>query len=103
MPGSPSSFDMLFPFVVAFAIIYFLMLRPQSKKMREQDKFLQGLKRGDAVVTQSGILGVIDGMTDTVVTLEVANGVKIKFLRKQIAGSQAQIERAATEKKTDKK
>lgn len=63
--------------------------------MREQEKLISSLKRGDAVYTVSGILGTIDGMTDAIVTLEVANGVKIKMLRRQIAGSQASLEKNA--------
>lgn len=97
-PAQPSSFELFLPFLIMLVIFYFLIMRPQSKKLREHDKFITSLKRGDAVVTQSGILGTIDGMTDSVVTLEVANGVKIKFLRRQIAGSQAQIERPADKK-----
>ncbi len=96
--AQPSSFELFLPFIIMLVIFYFLIMRPQSKKLKDHDKFILGLKRGDSVVTQSGILGVIDGMSDSVVTLEVANGVKIKFLRRQIAGSQASIERPADKK-----
>lgn len=98
-PAQPSTFEMLMPFIFIFVIFYFLIIRPQSKRLKEQDKFLNELKRGDSVVTSGGMLGVIDGLTDQVVTLEVANGVKIKVLKKQIAGSQA----ALLEKKTEVK
>ncbi|GIL17849.1 MAG: hypothetical protein BroJett040_16000 [Oligoflexia bacterium] len=85
----PSVIEMFLPFVFIFGIFYLFVIRPQGKKMKEHDKFVNELKRGDAVVTNSGILGTIDGMTDQFVTLEVADGVKIKMLKKQIAGSQA--------------
>jgi preprotein translocase subunit YajC len=87
-PAQPSTLEMLLPFVAMFAIFYFLIIRPQGKKMKEHDKFVKDLKRGDAVITASGILGTIDGLNEQVVTLEIANGVKIKLLKKQIAGSQ---------------
>lgn len=89
-PAQPSSLEMFLPLIIMVGIFYFLIIRPQGKRMREHDKFVTGLKRGDSVVTASGILGVVDGLTDAIVTLEVSNGVKIKFLRKQIAGPQAQ-------------
>ena len=88
--NQPSSIEMFLPLIIMVGIFYFLIIRPQGKRMRDHDKFLTGLKKGDAVVTASGILGVIDGMTEAVVTLDVSNGVKIKILRKQIAGPQAQ-------------
>ena len=93
--------EQLLPFVIILGFFYFFFLRPQSKRMKEQDTFLKNIKRGDAVITSSGILGTVDGMTDSVVTLEIANGVKMKMLRKQILGSQAVLEKApaSTEKK----
>jgi len=87
-PTGPSTMEMLLPFVGMFAIFYFLIIRPQGKKMKDHEKMLGELKRGDPVVTSSGILGTIDGLNDLVVTLEIATGVKIKVLKKQIAGAQ---------------
>ncbi len=87
-PAGPSNLEMLLPFVGMFAIFYFLIIRPQGKKLKEHDKFVTELKRGDEVVTTGGILGVIDGLTDSIVTLEVSSGVKMKILKKQIAGAQ---------------
>jgi preprotein translocase subunit YajC len=80
---------MMFPFLLILVVFYFFIIRPQSKRMKQQESFLKELKRGDAVVTQSGIFGVIDGLTDQVVTLDLGNGLKIKMLKRQIAGSQA--------------
>jgi preprotein translocase subunit YajC len=90
-PAQPSTMEMLLPFVFIFVIFYFLIIRPQGKKLKEHEKFVSDLKRGDAIVTNSGILGIIDGLADQVVTLEIASGVKIKLLRKQIAGLQASL------------
>jgi preprotein translocase subunit YajC len=96
----PSVLEMLFPFVFIFVIFYFLILRPQTKRMKEQEAMLKNLQRGDAVVTNSGILGIIDAINDTVVTLEVAANTKIKVLRKQIAGLQSSVINSESEKKT---
>jgi preprotein translocase subunit YajC len=98
VPAAPSNLEMLLPFVAIFVIFYFLIIRPQGKKMKQQDKFVGALKRGDDVITTGGILGTIDGLTDQIVTLEVASGVKIKMLKKQIASTQAAFFASAQKK-----
>lgn len=89
MQAQPSTIEMLFPFIFIFVIFYFLIIRPQSKRMKTHDQFLTNLKRGDEVITSGGILGKVDGLTDQFVTLEISDGVKIKMLRKQVAASQS--------------
>jgi preprotein translocase subunit YajC len=89
--AQPSMLEVMAPFAVMIAIFYFLIIRPQSKKQKEQTKFLSELKRGDEVVTQSGILGKIDGLTDQFITLDVGGGVKFKMLRSQILASSKAI------------
>ncbi|MNL19641.1 preprotein translocase subunit YajC [compost metagenome] len=86
--GQPSAFEMFVPFIFIFVIFYFLIIRPQSKRQKDHQKFLADVKRGDEVVTSSGILGRIEGINDQFVTLEIADGVKVKMLRSQIATSQ---------------
>ena len=87
-PGQePSMFMSLVPFIFIFGVMYFLIIRPQSRRQKEHQKFLSEIKRGDEVITASGILGKIDGLTDLFATLEIAPGVKIKVLRNQIASS----------------
>lgn len=98
--AQPSVFEMLMPFVFIFVIFYFLILRPQTKRMKEQDAMLKKLQRGDQVVTNSGILGVVDAVNDTIVTLEIAANTKIKVLRKQIAGLQSGVIGTETGKKS---
>ena len=87
--AQPSALEMFFPFIIILVIFYFMIFRPQSKRLKEHDKFLTEIKRGDSVVTASGILGTIDGMNDQIVTLDLGDGTKMKILKKQIAGSQA--------------
>lgn len=82
---APGLGSMLLPFAAMFAVVYFLMIRPQQKKMKDQQDMLGQLKVGDEVVTSSGILGTIRGITEKVVTLEIASDVKIKILKSQVA------------------
>ena len=77
--GSPSS---LFIFIAGmFAIMYFLMIRPQQKQLKEHRALLAGLKKGDMVVTQGGIIGRIFLVADKEVQLEIANNVKVRVLK----------------------
>lgn len=86
--GQPSAFEMFVPFIFIFVIFYFLIIRPQAKRQKDHQKFLAEVKRGDEVITSSGILGTVEGITDQFVTLEIAQGVRVKMLRSQIATSQ---------------
>lgn len=74
------------PLVVVFVIFYFLMIRPQKKKYDQEQALLKELTKGDEIYTKSGLIGTIYGMTDTVVTLEVSEGVRFKVLKSQIGG-----------------
>jgi len=89
-PKQPGALEMVLPFVFIFAIFYFLVIRPQVKRQKTHQKFITELKKGDEIITASGILGVIEGMTDRFVTLEVADGVSIKVLRSQVASTLSQ-------------
>lgn len=89
-PKQPGALEMMLPFVFVFAIFYFLVIRPQVKRQKTHQKFITELKKGDEVLTTSGLLGTIEGLTDRFVTLEVADGVSIKVLRSQIASTLAQ-------------
>jgi preprotein translocase subunit YajC len=83
-PPQPGIGGMLVPFAAMFAVVYFLMIRPQQKKMKEQQEMLTALKHGDEVLTASGILGKVTGITDKVVTLEVADNVRLKMMKSQV-------------------
>jgi preprotein translocase subunit YajC len=89
-PKQPGALEMMLPFVFVFAIFYFLVIRPQVKRQKTHQKFILDLKKGEEVLTTSGILGTIEGLTDRFVTLEVADGVSIKVLRSQVASTLAQ-------------
>ncbi len=69
---------------VVFAIFYFLMIRPQQQKQKEVKKMRENLNHGDMVVTVGGIHGKVTGLTDALVTLEIAEKVRIKVSREYI-------------------
>jgi preprotein translocase subunit YajC len=84
-PPSDPGFMAFLPFVLMFVIFWFLLIRPQQKKMKEQLDMQSNLQRGEEVVTASGIIGKITGVAERVVTLEIADNVRVKFLRSQIS------------------
>jgi preprotein translocase subunit YajC len=85
--GGDSSFLVGFlPMILIFAVFYLLLIRPQQKKAQEHKKLLENLKKGDAVITQGGLYGKIYGITDQVVTLEIADKVRVRVSRAHIAG-----------------
>ncbi len=90
-PSGPPAFLQVVPIIFAFVIIIFMQSRSQMKKQKQQKSFLEGLKRGDRVVTASGILGSVEGLTESFITLEIANDVKIKILKNQIASMQDEV------------
>jgi preprotein translocase subunit YajC len=79
------------PFVLIFLVMYFLMIRPQKKRMEEEQAFINKLTHGDEVYTKSGILGKITGIADKVVTLELEGGGRMKVLKSHIGGSASAI------------
>ena len=80
--GSPmGGFVML---AIMFAIFYFLLIRPQQKKMKEHQIMLGNLQRGDNVVTAGGVFGRITAIADDVVTLQIADNVKIKVQKSAV-------------------
>lgn len=79
------------PLILIFVVFYFLLIRPQQKKAKDQQTFLANLKKGDAVVTNGGLHGVITGLTDTVITLEIADDIRVKVSRQHILGSKAAV------------
>ena len=74
------------PFILVFGIFYFLMIKPQKKKLEQEQAMLKALTKGDEIYTKAGLLGTIVGITEKIVTLEVSNGVKLKVVRSQVAG-----------------
>jgi preprotein translocase subunit YajC len=83
--GGGGIMGMLLPMLLVFGIFYFMMIRPQQKQAKKQRAMIEALKRGDEVVTRSGIHARIHGIADNILTLEIAENVKIKMNKDQVA------------------
>lgn len=73
------------PLIVIFAVFYFMLIRPQMKRSKEHRQLVSQLAKGDEVVTNGGLLGRITDVSETFITLEVAENVKIKLQRQAVA------------------
>ena len=91
--GAVASF---LPLILIFAIMYFLLIRPQQKKLKEHKAMVEALRRGDQVVTAGGILGkVISVGADNMIEVEIAPTVKVKVMRHTITQVMSKTEPAA--------
>lgn len=79
------SFVGMLPLFLILLVFYFFMIRPQQKKQKDQDSFLDAVKKGDDVVTASGILGKINKIDDQIVTLEVGSKTYIQVTKNAIS------------------
>jgi len=84
--GQQSPYSFLIFMGLLFAVFYFILIRPQQKRQKEHRQLLENLKKGDKVVTTGGIQGTVVSLSDTVVTVEIADKVKVKVGRSYIAG-----------------
>lgn len=82
--GDGGMMPTLIMFGAIFLIMYFLMIRPQQKKQKEQQKMLNELQKGDKVVTSSGIYGTIQDSDDETVLLKVSENTNIRFLKSAV-------------------
>jgi preprotein translocase subunit YajC len=88
--GGSNVFGALLPFLLMFAVLYFLLIRPQQKRQKQQKAVLEKLKKGDRIVTNSGIFGTIVNFNEKnkSVVLKVGDGdLKLEVLRSSVAGS----------------
>jgi preprotein translocase subunit YajC len=86
-PAGGGLFSFL-PFILIFLIFYFLLIRPQQTRQKQQEKMLEAIEKGDNVVTAGGLHGKVTGVTDDVLTLEIAalkgERVRVKVARGKI-------------------
>jgi preprotein translocase subunit YajC len=75
----------LIPFALIFVIFYFLVIMPQQKRAKQQKSLLEALKKGDKVITASGIWGTVTNLGKDTVTLQIADSTKIRMQRDQIS------------------
>jgi preprotein translocase subunit YajC len=83
--GPAAGFMSFLPLVVIFVIFYFLLIRPQSKRAKEHREMVAKLAKGDEVVAAGGILGRVTDVSESYITVEVADGVSIKVQRQAVA------------------
>ena len=82
------------PLILIFGIMYFLLIRPQQKKLKEHRAMVEAVRRGDLIVTQGGIIGKIAKVADHEVEVEVASGVKVRVVKHTIAEVRSKTEPA---------
>ena len=83
--GSPSQLISFLPLVLVFIIFYFLLIRPQQKRVKEHKNLVASLKKGDEVITNGGLLGKLTEVGEHFVTLELTENVEVKLQRQAIA------------------
>ncbi len=88
--------------LLMIAVFYFMLIRPQQKKAKEQQNFLGSLEKGWQVVTRGGVIGRITGVSDTTVTLEIQEKVRVRVLKSYIDGLHKDKEAGAKADKPDK-
>ena len=80
--GSAAAFGSFLPLILIFAIMYFLLIRPQQKKLKEHQAMVAAVRRGDQVVTAGGIIGKVSKvLDDREIEVEIATGVKVKVMK----------------------
>ncbi len=83
--GGGSAFASFVPLILIFAIMYFLLIRPQQKKVKEHKAMVEALRKGDQIVTQGGMIGKVTKIIDdNEAQVEIADGVKVRIVRHNI-------------------
>jgi preprotein translocase subunit YajC len=92
-----SAIAQFIPLILIFAIMYFLLIRPQQKKMKEHQKMVENLRRGDVVITQGGLIGkVVKVKENNELDVELAEGVKVRVVQNTVAQVVSKTEPANT-------
>ncbi len=99
--GGSGGFSAFIPLILMFVIFYFLLIRPQQKKNKDHRAMISNLKKGDRIITSGGIHGRITGASDTTLTVEIAEKVRVKVSRGNVSGL-AQSAQPAPPKKDSK-
>ena len=91
--GSTDMLTSLLPFVLIFVIMYFLILRPQQKRVKQHAEMVKNVRKGDTVITSGGLVGrVTKVVDDDQIEVEVADGVRIRQMRQMISDVRAKGE-----------
>ena len=84
-PAAPNPIMSFLPLVILFGVFYFMLIRPQMKRAKEQRAMVAALNKGDEVLTNGGLLGRIDDISEQFVSLEIASGVVVKMRRDAVS------------------
>ncbi len=111
MPATPSLIESgwtsIVPMILIFVVFYFLLIRPQEKKRRHQETLVSGVKKGEEVITNSGMFGTVTKINDSdnTILVELAKGVEVKMFKSSIMDIISRRDKGniSTEKKADNK
>ena len=93
--GNTDMLTSLLPFVLIFVIMYFLILRPQQKRVKSHQELVKNVRRGDTVVTNGGLIGKVTKVVDDdQIEFEISDGVRVRQMRQMISGVRAKGEPA---------
>lgn len=95
--GAAAAFTSFIPLILIFAIMYFLLIRPQQRKVKEHQAMVAGLRRGDQVVTQGGVVGKVTRVKEGEgeIEVEIAPNVKVTVIRSTVAAVRSKSEPVA--------
>ena len=92
-PGGSDFLVSLLPFILIFAIMYFLIIRPQQKRVKDHREMVANIRRGDTVVTAGGVIGKVTKVIDDAeLQVEIADGVRVKLIRSTVGEVRAKGE-----------
>jgi len=109
LPKAPeavsSGWTSMVPMILIFAVFYFLLIRPQDKRRKAQAELVSGVKKGEEVLTSSGIMGVVTKINDSdnTILVEVAKGIEIKMLKNAVTDITSRAKKEEPAKAIDKK
>jgi preprotein translocase subunit YajC len=90
--GSTNPIMLFLPYILIFAVFYFLLIAPARKKQKRHTEMINNLKSGDRVITNGGIHGTVVGVSDSVIQVRIADQVKIEVSKNAVAGFQDPVE-----------
>lgn len=93
--GAAGAFTSFIPLILIFAIMWFLLIRPQQKKLKDHKAMVEAIRRGDQIVTQGGVLGKVTKVKeDGEIEVEIADGVRVRVLKHTVASVVSKTEPA---------
>jgi preprotein translocase subunit YajC len=101
--GQQSAFTAFLPLILIFVVFYFLLIRPQQKKLKEHKAMLTAIRRGDRVVTNGGIIGSVTKVEERELIVEIAEGVRVHVARDMITTVVSKTEPVADKAETESK